>query len=93
MPIELVNKGKQQITVYDEQFILIDEKDREYLPADVVMVKRPFFAYEELSPDLPKKFDLYYDIPYDEDLQYDLKLGKEKYGLKFPATICLQNCE
>ena len=62
---------------------MIDEKDREFPIETGGAVGHAFIAYEDLNPNLAVKSTLYFDIPYDENLEYIKKAGSAGFE---PAT-------
>ena len=93
IPLKMENLGKQQKSVFRDQFTLIDSKNREY------KTDKYWFSYtrdlvggEGLSFNFPIERGIYFDIPYDEELQYKLKIkpwGKISFSYEI---ICVENC-
>jgi len=93
IPLEMENLTKQQKSVFRDQFTLIDSKNREY------KTDKYWFYYVEdlvggegLSFNFPIERGIYFDIPYDEELQYKLKIkpwGKISFSY---VIICVENC-
>jgi len=91
--LKMENLGKGQKSVFNSQFILIDSKNREY------ETDRYWSSYiedlvggEGLSFNFPIERGIYFDIPYDEELQYKLKIkpwGKISFSYEI---ICVENC-
>jgi len=93
IPLKMENLGKQQKSVFLDQFTLIDSKNREYKTdeywSDYV---KDLIGGEGLSFNFPIERGIYFDIPYDEELQYKLKIkpwGKISFSYEI---ICVENC-
>jgi len=93
IPLKMENLGKQQKSVFRDQFTLIDSKNREYKTdkywSDYI---NDLVGGEGLSFNFPIERGIYFDIPYNEELQYKLKIkpwGKISFSYEI---ICVENC-
>ena len=93
VPLKMENLVKQQKSVFRDQFTLVDSKNREYKTdkywSDYV---KDLVGGEGLSFNFPIERGIYFDIPYDEELQYKLKIkpwGKISFSYEI---ICIENC-
>jgi len=87
IPFSMENLGKEPNEVYRRDFTLIDGKDRKFEPPYVVFSKALSIS-ENLQPGLQIERRIYFDIPYDETLQYNLEI---EIGFE-SKIICVQNC-
>jgi len=93
VPIQIENFEKTQQEIRNHQFTLIDEKDREFPIEYLGATGNAIMPWEELNPNLPKKFSLYFDVPYDENLQYRLEISSHKKLSFDTIEICVENCK
>jgi len=93
IPLKIENLVKEQKSVFHDQFTLIDSKNREYKVDDYwVDYINDLVGGEGLSFNFPIERGIYFDIPYDEELQYKLKIkpwGKISFSYEI---ICVENC-
>ena len=93
IPLKMENLGEQQKSVFRDQFTLIDSKNREYKTDEYwFYYVEDLVGGEGLSFNFPIERGIYFDIPYDEELQYKLKIkpwGKISFSYEI---ICVENC-
>jgi len=93
IPLKMENLGKQSKSVFNKQFTLIDSKNREYkVDSSWFNYSKDLVGGEGLSPNLPIERGIYFDIPYEGELQYKLKIkpwGKISFSYEI---ICVENC-
>ena len=91
--LKIENLVKEQKSVFNDQFTLIDSKNREYEVDDYWLdYNKDLVGGEGLSFNFPIERGIYFDIPYDEELQYKLKIepwGKISFSYEI---ICVENC-
>lgn len=84
--VKIENVGKSTTSFTPHQFVLLDSKGREFTNIyyftnsdDALWVSK------EIQPNLPITKFVTFDVPYDSNLKYELKVINA-------GIICLQNC-
>ena len=81
--LEIENLRKETAQAWPDQFILIDGKDRQF---DYVIVG---FGWTggDIQPNLPIKATVSFDVPFDESLEYKLKIKPPTFSLSSDEVI------
>lgn len=85
------NTGTETETITSGQFELVDEKNRHFKVADNYFSEYPeLILYEELQPDLPVKRQVAFDVPFDQDLMYELHILENELFAKYSKFITIK---
>lgn len=70
--LTIVDLGRTPLHVEDNQFRLIDGKERIFSTVNGFTGKYNIISYEDLQPELPISGVIGFDVPFDSNLEYDL---------------------
>ena len=91
IPVTIENLRKQTASVSIDNFLLIDEMEREY--DAVFKLLTDSLGFEDVQPNLPINRSVIFDIPYDENLEYKLLIKPDLFEVSSDeAIICIKNC-
>ena len=89
------NKGNETTTLTGGQFHLYDDKNTRY-GAVFVGYGEDELSVVELKPNNAVTVTTQFDIPYEEEMKYQVGIVPNRFGLQETqeiAFICIKNCE